>query len=1196
MFLEFLRFELRYWFRGWMVYIFLAITSLIFFLLVTSSVITVGGPLGSSHRNAPYAVQTFYAASSLMFVLMTTAFVDSAASRDFAVNSTGLLFTKPIRRTAYLSGRFLGACIAALVPNLGVSLGIIAGSFMPWVAPERLGPTAWEAHIEAFLLFSVPNTFFLGSLIFTIAVLTRSTLTSFIGTGCILVGYSVASGAMGSLEREGLAALFDPLGNSAFDVLTKYWTVEEKNTLCVPITGYLLMNRMLWMACTAIVFAFACSVFSFSERSGRAHRTSAQPPGGIRPGFDPMSVVGTHTGLRAVINQLLSQTTAERRMIMCSVVFRVMLGLAVLNMIPIVWFNAGRLYDLPTFRVTYNQIDNIRGSLYIFLIAIITYFSGVLVWKERDFRMHEIFGALPTRSWTTYVAKFLAMMGVIAVVLLSGIVLSVAAQAAHGYTRFQFSLYVTEILVLDLMRMGFLVVIAMAAHTLAPNKYIGYFGFVFFLILNTFLWQQLGIESLLVKYGRLPRSVYSDLYGFAPYAPGLISFSVYWVIVAGLLSLLTIAIWQRGTQQPLRTRVRHATSSVRGRLSAGIVGLLLLWTAYGGWLYYNTQVLNRVVAPDAREKLLSDYEKTYSEVAAAAQPRVVKVDYEIDIYPEKRDIRLVGKQVLTNKSQVEIDKLYLTLDPDYQYDVDIPGATLESDDTRLSFRTYKLSQSLAPGASMPMNFTVKAESRGIENSVSHPQIVQNGTFFNNSIAPQIGFVRNAVIRDPQKRRKYKLPLEESLPEPSRECTDACMQQYVTNDADWVDVETVISTSSDQIAVAPGSLVEQWEKDGRKFFRYRLDHPSLNFYSFISARYAVERDEQDGINIEVYYHPEHTWNVPRMVKGMKHALAYCSQNFGPYRHKQARIIEFPRFATFAQAFPGTMPYSESIGFIADLEKPDDIDMVYYVTAHEMAHQWWAHQVIGARVQGATLLSETLAQYSALMIMEREYGRDMMRKFLRYEMDSYLRARGSEIIKERPLLTVNPDQGYIHYRKGSVALYYLKECIGEERINAALKELIERFAYHEPPYPNALHLVDALKKHTPPELHYVLTDLFESITLYSNRTLEASANKLEDGRYEVHLKVECRKVRADESGKESPLEFHEQIEIGAFKKPEKGKQYGETLYRQRVDVAAGSHDFTFVVDQEPATAGIDPFCLLIDRTPEDNSRTIEIAGNR
>ncbi len=54
--------------------------------------------------------------------------------------------------------------------------------------------------------------------------------------------------------------------------------------------------------------------------------------------------------------------------------------------------------------------------------------------------------------------------------------------------------------------------------------------------------------------------------------------------------------------------------------------------------------------------------------------------------------------------------------------------------------------------------------------------------------------------------------------------------------------------------------------------------------------------------------------------------YTHELRSPYTQKEARIIEFPRVASFAQAFPGTMPYSEVIGFIANLKNPDDIDKV------------------------------------------------------------------------------------------------------------------------------------------------------------------------------------------------------------------------------------------------------------------------------
>jgi ABC-2 type transport system permease protein len=405
---------------------------------------------------------------------------------------------------------------------------------------------------------------------------------------------------------------------------------------------------------------------------------------------------------------------------------------------------------------------------------------------------------------------------------------------------------------------------------------------------------------------------------------------------------------------------------------------------------------------------------------------------------------------------------------------------------------------------------------------------------------------------------------------------------------------VISTSPDQIAIAPGSLVREWRENGRRYFQYQLDHPALYFCSFMSARYEVLRDQWNGVSLEVYYDRDHPWNVPRMMNSLKKSLTYYTTNFGPYYNKQARIIEFPRVARFAQAFAGTMPYSESIGFIANLNNPDDIDMVFYVVAHEMGHQWWAHQVVGANMQGATMLSESLAQYSALMVMEKEYGRDIMRKFLRYEMDNYLRSRGRERLKERPLLTVESQQGYIHYRKASVVLYDLRETIGEDKFDAALRKLIAEHAYTAPPYPTSWALVNALSEQTPPQYQYLIKDLLEEITLFSNRTLDATARKRADGKYDVTLTVETRKFKADPKGSETEVPLDDWIEIGAFAKPDKGRKYGRTLYRDRIHMNQTHGTYTFTVSELPDKAGVDPFNLLIDRVPDDNVKSVTL-GN-
>jgi hypothetical protein len=471
-------------------------------------------------------------------------------------------------------------------------------------------------------------------------------------------------------------------------------------------------------------------------------------------------------------------------------------------------------------------------------------------------------------------------------------------------------------------------------------------------------------------------------------------------------------------------------------------------------------------------------------------------------------------------------------------------------------------------------------------------VVQNGTLFNSTIAPQIGYQPSIELDDKNDRRKQGLKEKDLMPALERNCDANCRNTYISNNSDWVSVETIISTSPDQIAIAPGSLLREWRHDGRRYFQYRLDHDALNFYSFISARYTVARELWNDVKLEVYYEREHAWNVPKMLKSMRKSLDYFTANFGPDFNKQARIIEFPRVARFAQAFPGTMPYSEAIGFIANLSKPDDIDMVYYVVAHEMAHQWWAHQIIGANMQGATLLSETMAQYSALMVMEHEYGPDHMRKFLEYEMDNYLRSRGRETLKERPLLRVEASQGYIHYRKGSVVMYYLKEMIGEDAVNRALRRVLERYRYAQPPYPTAHALVDALREETPPEYHYLIADLFENITLFSNRTYSAKAAKQNDGSYQVTIEIDSRKLRSDDQGNETEAPVDDWIEIGAVAKAGKNHRYGKLLHRERVRVKSGRQTFTFNVKEAPYEAGIDPRRMLVDRIPSDNLKKVDL----
>jgi len=438
------------------------------------------------------------------------------------------------------------------------------------------------------------------------------------------------------------------------------------------------------------------------------------------------------------------------------------------------------------------------------------------------------------------------------------------------------------------------------------------------------------------------------------------------------------------------------------------------------------------------------------------------------------------------------------------------------------------------------------------------------------------------------RKKYNLPPRERIPAINDE--KGKQRNFITGDADFIDFEATISTEDDQIAIAPGYLQKEWKKDGRKYYQYKMDSPIMNFYSILSGRFKVKKDtwkspEGKEVSLEIYYHPSHNRNLDRMMKGMKQALSYYSKSFGPYQHRQARIIEFPRYATFAQSFPNTIPFSEGIGFIADIDDKSDIDYVFYVTAHEIAHQWWAHQVVPANTQGSSTISESMSQYGALMVMEKELGADKMKKFLRIELNNYLRGRSGEIKEESPLL-LTENQQYIHYNKGSVIMYALKDYVGEERLNNAIKKYVQKVKFTGPPYTTMLDLLAAFREATPDSLQYIIKDMFETITLYDNQVKEVTYKKKGD-KYLVTIEFSAKKYRADGYGKETEIPMSDYIDVGIFGKEKKGgKSVDKTLYLQKHKISDKDTKIQITVDGKPEEAGIDPYNKLIDRKPDDN----------
>jgi len=1198
MFFEILRFEWRQQVRAPLFWIVALVFGALAFTLVSTDAVIIGGASGNVLRNAPTVIVRLLSALTVLSMFLVTLFVAGAALRDFDQRTAELFFSTPISRGAYLGGRFAAGYLASLAIMLACALGIALGGFMPWIDTLRLGPASWHGYAWAFGVMVMPDMLFIASLLFLLATTTRSLLATYVGVIAYFVLQSVVGQLTKDVNHHFIAAMLDPFGTHTMALVTRYWSAYQSNHDLPALSGVLLFNRVLWVAVSLLMLAASFALFRPNREGLQLHRRKrrAEPPMLRAPGSPAtrsLPVVQRFDDARAHRVQLRQLFVFDTLGVLRGAPFLIMLALGVANVIG-AFLLSGQIYGTSTYPVTHQVLENVRGSYQWLLYIVITFYAGELVWRERSQRSAEVSDAFPLPDWIPLSAKLGALISVILTFLLLGAVVGVGWQLGHGFTHIEPGLYLGS-LTLDAIPFILLGVLALFLQVLSNNKFLGY--------LLTIVWlvAQIGFgllhwEQNLYNYGSAPDTPYSDMNGFGHFLKAALWFDFYWASCAVVLLVLAALFWVRGVGDAWRDRVHEARVRLGTAATCALSVALLAFIGSGTWIYYNTHVLNHYQSSADKLQQRADYEKKYAQYKDVPQPRITAVQADVAIYPYERKVDIQGHYTVVNKHVTPITDLHLNFNNDFSVkSLDFAPHDIVSADKPLGYTIYRLKTPLAPGASMRIDFELEYAPQGFTNSPEGEFLAYNGTFFNSDVMPQFGYQTRQQITDRNDRRKYGLSGE--VPRmPGLGDEKARANTYISNDADWISFDTTVSTAADQIAVAPGYLQKEWTANGRHYFHYTMtqdgrDQPMLPIYAYLSARYAVKHALWKGVDISVYYNPAHAWNVDRMIQGAKDALDYYDANYTPYQFHQLRILEFPDYASFAQSFANTIPFSESIGFIADLRDHTKIDYVYYVTAHEVAHQWWAHRVIGANMQGSTMLSESLAQYSALMVMKQKYGAGQMRKFLKYELDGYLAGRAGETIAEEPLAKVE-NQQYIRYRKGSLVFYALQDYIGEHTLDAVLKQFLLDKGYQQPPYTTSQEFMSALSRAIDPKWKSLLDDLFWKITLFDNRITEATAKKRADGKYEVTMKVHAGKVYVDGTGKETDATPDIPIDIGVFATPAHAGVDGKPLYLQKRMLPRGDSTLTVVVDALPFDAGIDPYNELIDRVSGDNRRTVTL----
>lgn len=1217
MFSTIFKHELKYWFKKPAFYIYLAIFALLALFISSASAgifDSVSVTTGSARIvNSPIGINNLLNALTIFIFFLFPSIIGVSIYRDFKSEMHTILYSYPFTKANYLFAKYLSSIIIVTCIVLVIGVFMVIGFRFPGTNPEIVGDFNFTSYLHSYIVYILPNVLLFGTIVFGVVTFTRNIAAGFITVILLLFLQGLTEALLNDESSRYLAALIDPFGGAAANYYTQYWTLSEQNEMLLPFKGVILYNRLIWLGVSIVVFglvfkyfSFSQNAFSFNFKKQKGERSTKKNFGGIvtinlpkvTHNFSFTQNLKTMWKLSVIDFKYIVKSWAFLSIVLVGLIF-ILIALS----------EVGNIFGTETLPLTWKML---RGAgVFTISINICTFlYAGMLVHRAKIAKTDHLIDVTPIPNWTLLASKLLALLKM-QVVLLFVIMLSgILFQIYKGYYDFEIGHYLHEIYGLRFINYIIWALLALFIQTLVRNPYLGLFILLVISIGITFL-DLAGIENELYKYNEGPGFAYSDMNGYGDSFNKYMSYKMYWLLCG--LSLLVIAgmFWVRGIPNSFKERLSIAISRFKGiaivAFSVFFIGFLFI----GFTLNNEEDAYGEEISSKEREERRVEWEKTYKKYENYKQPRIVSVKVDMNIFPKERDFNASGKYIMINKTDQAIDSVFLSHNAypsTFQFDNE---AKLVSEDTIFHFDIYHLTTPLQPGDKLGLKFTVK-NSPNTKLNINSP-VVSNGTFINNfQVFPSLGYSGGRELVDDQTRKKYGLPKNDLRPHPSD--STALGDTYISKDADWIDFEATVSTSEDQIAIAPGYLLKEWKEDGRKYFHYKMDSKILNFYAFNSARYEVKKEKWNNISLEIYYHKGHTYNLDRMIKGMKAALAYNADNFSPYQHRQARIIEFPRTGgSFAQSFPNTIPFSEGVGFIADVDDSDTggVDYPFAITVHEVAHQWWAHQVIGADVLGATMLSESLSEYVALKVLEHEHGKNKMRKFLKKALDDYLLQRTLERKRENALM-YNDGQGYIRYQKGSLVFYALSDYIGEKNLNNALKKYVEKVQFQEPPYTTSIDMVNYIKEATPDSLQYVIKDMFETITLYRNRIVDASYKELGNGKYQVDIEFNVSKYRNDDKGRRYygeqkgdtisyktdkmrksilSVKLNDYVDLGIFTEEEvDGKKKEVQLYFKKYHVTQINNKVSIIVDKKPTEVGIDPYNKLIDTQSDDNRRKL------
>ena len=869
------------------------------------------------------------------------------------------------------------------------------------------------------------------------------------------------------------------------------------------------------------------------------------------------------------------------RQIWREIPFLVILGCGLGLLVAFILMTRGA-YESQVMPFTY-EITDICRRFQPGLWAILLLFGGELSAKERNAGISPLLDVLPYATGSRLSAQVLAMHAVAISLLTFMLLTGMATQALSGFYQFNLPLYAQVLFLEMLINTSFMICFGFLIHTLVNQRFAGHVIIISLILVRGYLpaW---GLEHPLFQFGGLSFGRYSDLTGFSPRNVARFwYYALYWLGLASLCFGLSRLLVVRGIETGIKIRgkLMFKRFSMPNLLLIG--SGLILFVSTGSRIYVKTNLKHEYKPVKALRAHRAQYEKQLKGYESLPAPQITAVQLQVTLAPEQDRYELSGQYTLKNPWKKPIRQLFVQghLNPKVRVDsVSFSAeARLSRSFERFQATLYELKQPLLPGDSMDMHFRVIYSNPPLAQDVRE-NLTQTATFFTNEHLPGLAYNMRNELQAPTHRGRFGLPTRD------RELSQSDSSGYAMgiNHAHSIDYKATISTPAGHFATTSGKLQRRWTEQGRNYFSYASEAPIENQYVILTGQWELKEQKLvrgfGDIQLRLRHDPKHQQQAPVMQQAMQQSLLYYSRHFSPYQYDELNLIEVPRAHDFAMSVPNTIAYSEALGFT---NAPSDSVIPYFITAHEVAHQWWGDQVRAARVKGEGMIVETLAQYSAGSVTLRHLGREAFEHVLLYERGRYLKRRKQEVQQEQPLVLAE-DQAYIHYGKGLLNMMSLRHYITEDSLNQALRRFIKAYPATENKYPNSRDLIREIRESTPDSLQYLVTDLFEKITFWDGRVNQATVRMKSKQAYELNAEFSLQKLVANEEGLLDEIAVADWVEIAVYGLNEQNQEV--ELYRKMHRFGQSALALTLSFDQPLHRIEMDPQHLLMDRNINDN----------